>query len=130
MYGPPEDFKNFNDDNTSKDPDYYKDLEKQHPDNMPKDPDYYKDLEKHNPEMQKSKKEEIHENMAIHEDFLQNDYRRRKRHSSYDENFYLKNMIKKPYYSYSEDKIEPYDSTQSSNYHDLYAYSKLQIPPL
>ena len=30
----------------------------------------------------------------------------------------------------SEDKIEPYDSTQSSNYHDLYAYSKLQIPPL
>ena len=40
-------------------------------------------------------------------------------------------MIKKPdhdttqHFSYAEDKIEPYDSTQSSNYHDLYAYNKL-----
>ena len=25
-----------------------------------------------------------------------------------------------PYYSYSEDKIEPYDNGQNSNYHDLY----------
>ena len=37
---------------------------------------------------------------------------------------------RRPYYSYSEDKIEPYDNTQNSNYHDLYTYSKLQVPPL
>ena len=40
-------------------------------------------------------------------------------------------MRRSTYYTYSEDKIEPYDRTQNSNYHDLYAYSKaFQVPPL
>ena len=29
-----------------------------------------------------------------------------------------------------EDRIEPYDNSQNSNYHDLYTYNKLQVPPL